>query len=85
MTGTNGVEAGRGLPGTGAAHWDAVAPHSPLAVAAADKFVASRVARPEVCGVCGGEVRTMCFRATGVCGELCRKARDGERDGENRP
>lgn len=34
----------------------------------------------EQCKICGNPVNTMSFRGTGVCGENCRKIRDGEID-----
>jgi len=32
----------------------------------------------EHCSECGREVKTMTFKGTGVCGEICRKLNDGE-------
>jgi hypothetical protein len=32
----------------------------------------------EFCEVCNKEIKTMAFKKTGVCGENCRKVRDGE-------
>ena len=34
----------------------------------------------DTCSECGKKVETMAFRTTGVCGEDCRKKRDGETD-----
>ena len=34
----------------------------------------------ETCSVCGGEVKTMTFRKTGVCSENCRKIRDNDHE-----
>jgi len=31
--------------------------------------------KKEKCEMCGKRIRTMAFLSTGVCGELCRKAR----------
>ncbi len=28
------------------------------------------------CEVCNSVIKTMCFRGTGVCSELCRKVRE---------
>jgi hypothetical protein len=33
---------------------------------------------PDHCVVDGRPILTMSFKGTGVCGELCRKVRDGE-------
>ena len=30
------------------------------------------------CEKCGRDITVMCFKGTGVCGELCRKLRAGE-------
>lgn len=35
-------------------------------------------ARIETCTNCGAVIRTMAFKGTGVCGDICRKARDGD-------
>jgi hypothetical protein len=32
----------------------------------------------EICIMCGARIKTMCFKNTGVCCELCRKDRDGD-------
>jgi hypothetical protein len=32
----------------------------------------------EHCSGCGREIKTMAFKGTGACGELCRKVNDGE-------
>jgi oligoribonuclease (3'-5' exoribonuclease) len=32
----------------------------------------------EHCSECGREIKTMAFKGTGACGELCRKVNDGE-------
>jgi hypothetical protein len=40
--------------------------------------VADTERKKEICSVCGGEVKTMAFRMTGVCGENCRKDRDND-------
>lgn len=34
----------------------------------------------ETCSECNSQIKTMAFRGTGVCGEDCRKQRDGEND-----
>lgn len=44
-----------------------------------DSFV-EYVLNNEFCSECNKKIDVMCFRGTGVCSELCRKARDGERD-----
>lgn len=36
----------------------------------------------EMCFICSRPVKVMCMKNTGVCSELCRKARDRE---PNRP
>ena len=32
----------------------------------------------EQCKVCNDPIQVMCFKGTGVCSELCRKAREGK-------
>lgn len=33
----------------------------------------------ETCIICGNEIKTQIMKNTGVCGENCRKLRDGEK------
>lgn len=42
---------------------------------------------PEFCerGTCRQRIHTMSFKGTGVCGERCRKVRDGEATVTERP
>lgn len=34
----------------------------------------------ERCSECGAQIKVQIMKGSGVCGELCRKARDGESD-----
>lgn len=38
----------------------------------------SKKTKKERCSVCRKVIRTMCFKRTGVCCNLCLKARDGD-------
>lgn len=45
----------------------------------ADKIASLKGRKPgTVCVMCMSNIETMCFRGTGVCGEICRKVKDGE-------
>lgn len=32
----------------------------------------------KICEICYKKIEVMCFKGTGVCGEICRKIRDKE-------
>lgn len=46
-----------------------------------DSFIDYCLENPmETCSECGKEVRTQVMKGTRLCGEVCRKIRDGEED-----
>jgi hypothetical protein len=40
--------------------------------------VSNHVKMKDICEVDGKVIKVMCFKGTGVCGEICRKIRDKE-------